>query len=135
MCYNSDSGIEIASVIDGEKSIVKANGKIIRSPSGYRFEYGFEGDECTLCVTENEVVQIRRGEQNIQMTFRRGEQTRGLLTVGGFSGDFPIYTESFEFADNSNGEGCIFNISITYTIGEQKNEINFSAKYTLEGKK
>lgn len=137
MCYNTDCNIEIASVIGGEKSIIKSKGKIICSPSGYRFEYRFDGDECTLNVTEDEIVQSRRGEQNIKLTFRKGEQTQGLLTSDGFSGAFPIFTEHFGFAvNNVNGEidGRIFNLSIVYTLGEQKTEINFSAKYTLKGK-
>ena len=137
MCYNIDCNIEIASKIDGEKSIVKTNGKVIGTPFGYRFEYKLNNDKCMLSVTDSEIVQERQGEQNIKLTFRKGEQTRGLLASGGFSGAFPIYTEHFEYVVNSvEGEvdGRIFNLSIVYTLGEQKTEIIFSAKYTSKGK-
>lgn len=139
MCYNKNCKIEITSIIGGEKSTITAEGKVINTPSGYRFEYVLDGDDCLLSVTYNEVVQERSGEQNIKMTFRKGEQTQCFLSSGSFSGTFPIFTEYMEYAvggSNSCSETVqVFTLSISYILGEQKTEINFSAQYTLEGKK
>lgn len=131
MCYNSDCRIEIKSVIDGAKATVSANGKVAKTPSGMRFYYVMGGDECTLTVTDGEVVQSRQGEQNVKMTFRKNEQTECYLESGGFAGTFPVFTHDLRAcAVAGNSEALkAFTLSIVYTIGEQKIELDFSAEY------
>ena len=125
MCYNSNCRIEIKSCIDGAKSKISVDGKAVISPSHRRFDYILDGDECTLRVTDNEVVQVRRGEQNIKLTFRKGESGECFLESGGFSGTFSVFTQDLQTSDN----GRCFALLIVYTLGEQKTELNFSAKY------
>ena len=135
MCYNKDCKIEIASIIDGEKSVTNAKGKVIKTPSDCRFEYTFDRDGCTLSVKDNEVIQTRRGAQTINMTFRKGEETQCSLSSGGFSGAFPVLTEAVEHSvcsiNGRFGTVEIFLLTIIYTLGEQKTEIKFSAKYKI----
>ena len=139
MCYNSNCRIEIVSCIDGEKTTFSVKGQVKKTSSGFCFDYTLDGDECTLTVKDDEAVQSRRGEQNIVMTFRKGMQTQCFLQSGDFSGAFPIYTETMEYAifgSERKSEGLErFTLSIAYVLGEQKTEIKFSAEYTLEGKK
>ncbi|MDE7439397.1 MAG: DUF1934 domain-containing protein [Clostridia bacterium] len=113
-------------------STVSARGRFTKSDDGMRFDYVLDGDECTLTVKESEAVQTRRGEQNVKMIFRKGEQTECFLGSGGFSGAFGVFTHELQFAD------CVLNIGkksvkvytllIVYTLGEDKIELTFSAK-------
>ena len=90
-----------------------------------------------LSVTEKEVVQTRRGEQNIKMTFRKDEITQCVLESGGFSGTFSIFTKELYYNICGTGKpedaSCVFTLKIVYELAERQTEINFSAKYTLEG--
>ena len=135
MCYNSECRIEIKSRIDGETSTIQAKGKVIKTPSDMRFDYLLDGDECTLTVSDGSVVQSRRGEQNIKMTFRKGEQTVCFLENGGFSGTFPVFCHDLQCTmcgiNREFGAIQVFILSIVYTIGEQKIELNFSAEYKI----
>ena len=134
MCYNSNCKIEITSRIDGTVNTVSATGKVIRTHSDIRFVYTLDGDDCTLSVCESEVVQIRRGEQNIKMTFRKGEKTDCFLESGGFSGIFSVFTDDLQctMRDINGKIGTqIFKLLIVYMLGDQKTELNFSAEYKL----
>ena len=130
MCYNSECRIEIKSRIDGTESAVSAEGKVTKTSEALRFDYGLDGDRCTLTVNANEVIQSRRGEQNIEMTFRKGEQTECFLKSGGFSGTFQVFTHDLQCMDGKSG----FTLSIVYTLGGQKTELNFSAEYKIREK-
>ena len=134
MCYNSNCTVEIKSCIDGETSVVSSKGKIIKSPSGYRVDYSLDGDECSLIVNERGVVQKRRGEQNIELTFKIGESTQCSLSSGSFKGDFSVYTDDLHYGIGNVDGLQVFMLSMVYLLGEQRTEIVFSAKYTLKGK-
>ena len=135
MCYNSDCRIEIKSRIDGETSTVSTKGKVIKSHSDIRFDYLLDGDECNLTVSSGGVIQIRRGEQNVKMTFRKGEQTECFLENMGLSGTFPVFTHDLQCTMSDINRGFEvnrgFTILIVYTIGEQKIELDFSAEYKI----
>lgn len=139
MCYNSKCSIEIKSTVDGETSVVSANGKVIKEPSEMRFDYSLDGDECTLTVTDSEVVQTRRGEHNIKLTFKKGEKTECLLGSGLFSGTVSVFTEDFQYSicsiNKRLGAVHIFMLTLNYMLEEQKIKINFSAKFTSRVKK
>ena len=138
MCYNINCRIEIKSRIDGFESTISTNGKVTKTPSQISFDYILDGDECSLNVNNGEVVQTRRGEQNIKLTFRKGEQTECFLENGGFFGAFPVFTDDLQctMRDINKGNDAvrILTLSIIYTLGEQKTEVNFSAEYKIEGK-
>ena len=125
MCYNSSCRIEIKSIIDGTLSTVTVQGKVVKSPSDTHFDYTLDGDKCTLTLTDSEVVQLREGEQNIKMTFRKGEKAECVLSSGGFLGTFPVFTH--ELIKKESAKNLI--LKIIYTIGEQKVELDFSAQY------
>ena len=135
MCYNSDCRIEIKSCIDGSESNVSAHGKVEKTINGYRFDYFLDGDQCTLIVDGDEIVQSRRGEQNIKMTFRKGEQTDCFLENYGFSGVFSAFTHDLQctMRDINSGFGTnqIFKLIIIYTTCEQKIKLEFSAEYKV----
>ena len=135
MCYNSDCRIEIKSLIDGETSTTLTKGKVVKTPSDMRFDYVLDGDECTLTVNDGGVVQSRRGEHNIKMTFRKGEQTECFLENSGFSGAFYVFTHTLQCTmcgiNREFGANQGFTLLIVYTIGEQKIELNFSAEYKI----
>ena len=135
MCYNSDCRIEIKSSIDGSESNISVKGKVKKTPEGFRFDYVLDGDECTLTENGVEVVQSRRGEQGIKMTFRKGEQTDCFLQNGGFSGVFSVFTRDLQCTmrdiNDKFGANSLFELLIVYTIGEQKIKLNFSAKYKI----
>ena len=135
MCYNSNCTVEIKSCVDGETSIVSTKGKIIKSHSKICVYYDLDGDECTLTVTDDEVVQKRCGEQNIELTFKKGEESQCFLSSGGFGGTFTVFTDSLKHTVCEIDALQVFKLSIGYILGEQKTEIIFSAKYTLKGKK
>ena len=139
MCYNSKCKIEIKSCIDGVQDIISAKGRVIKSHSDISFDYTLDGDSCTLTITDGEVVQDRRGEQSIKLTFRKGEKTECFLKNGGFLGTFPVFTHDLQctMCDINRKIGAIqvFILSIVYTIGEQKIELNFSAEYKLKEKR
>ncbi len=122
MCYNNCK-IKIESCIDGCVNIVSATGTVDRTRSEVRFYYKLDGDECKLAVNACQAEQSRRGEQNIQMTFREGEQTECSLASGGFSGKFTVFTHKLIFCD-----GDVCKLFICYSLGEQKTELNFSAE-------
>lgn len=139
MCYNSDCRIEIKSCIDGVQDTVSAKGKIKKTLNGLQIDYLLYGDECTLTVNNSEnnseVIQSRRGEQSIKMTFRKGEQTDCFLENGGFSGTFPVFCHDLQCTmcgiNREFAAVQVFILSIVYTIGEQKIELNFSAEYKI----
>ena len=132
MCYNSECRIEIKSRADGFESTVKAIGKVKKSLDNLRFDYALDGDECTLIVYKSEVVQSRRGEQNIKMTFRKGERTECFLESGGFEGTFPVDTSDLRYGyGEDHREKQVFTLSLAYVLGEQKIELDFSAEYNL----
>ena len=139
MCYNKNCDIEIKSCIDGETSIISVTGKVTRSPSEYRFDYTLDGDKCTLTVREGEVIQTRRGEQNIDLTFIKGEKSECVFDMGGLSGTVPVFTEDIQrdvcSIDRRFGAVYVYMLTLAYTLGEQKTRINFSAKYSLRVKK
>ena len=138
MCYNSNCSIELKSTIDGETCVFSAKGKVLKTPSGMQFDYCLDGDRCTLTVTDGEVVQTRRGEQNIKLTFKKCENTECVLDIGGFSGVVPVYTEDMQHnicsVNRRFGAVYVFILTIVYMFGEQKTKIDFSAKYTLREK-
>ena len=139
MCYNNNWSIEIKTCIDGVSDTVSTRGKLISAPSGYSFDYNLDGDECTLCLTGDKVVQTRRGEQNIKITFQEGETTECILESGGFCGTITVFTEHLQHTvcsiDKRFGSVQIFTLTIVYTLGEQRVKIDFSAKYTSRVKK
>lgn len=130
MCYNKNCRIEIISLIDGESSTISTMGKATKTSSGFCFDYALDGDECTITVADNKVVQSRRGEQNIELTFKRGEETQCFLSSGGFEGTFTVFTNNLQYSVCEVDALQIFKLSIGYILGEQKTEITFSAKYT-----
>ena len=127
MCYNSNCRIEIKSIIDGDLSTVTSQGSVVKSNSEIRFKYTLDGDECALTLTDSEVKQTRKGENDISMTFRKGERTECTLASGGFSGSFPVYTHELDKKETSKD----LTLKIVYTLGEQKVELNFSAEYKI----
>lgn len=129
MCYNSDCRIKIKSCIDGEISSVSAKGTVIKTNSHLRFDYFLDGDECALVVTDGEVIQSRRGGQNIKIAFRKGKQTECVLESGGFSGSFFVFTDDLKCTTEKTDSTQVFTLLIDYTLGEQKTELNFSAEY------
>ena len=135
MCYNSDCRIKINSVIDGVKNNLFFEGKVINAPSGMKFCYSLDGDECELSMDGDKIVQQRRGQQNIKMTFRKGEETECYLESGGFSGSFSVFTNDLQCTmrdiDCEFGINKTFILTIVYTLGEQKTKLNFSAEYIL----
>ena len=135
MCYNSDCRIEIKSRIDGETSTISTKGNVVKTSSDMRFDYLLDGDKCTLTVSNGCIVQSRRGEQNVKMTFRKGEQTECFLGNGCFSGTFSVFTHDLQctMSDINKDFGIEkgFTLLIVYTIGEQKIELNFSAEYKI----
>ena len=135
MCYNSDCRIEIKSCIDSSESSITAKGKVKKTPNGLQFDYFLDGDACTLTVNDDRIVQSRRGEQNIELTFRKGEQTECFLENGGFSGTFYVFTHDLQCTmcdiNGKFGANHGFLLLIVYTIGEQKIELNVSAEYKI----
>ena len=125
MCYNSNCRIEIKSCIDGVESKVSLDGKVTKCPSEIRFDYALDSDRCTLSVTDNEAVQLRQGEQNIKLIFKKGETSECSLSSGGFLGTFHVFTQEMQMTD----DGKSFLLLIVYTLGEQKTELRFSAEY------
>ena len=138
MCYNSNCSIELKSTIDEETSVFSAKGRVIKTHSDMHFDYCLDGDKCTLTVGDGEVVQARRGEQNINLTFKKGENTECVLDIGGFSGTVPVYTVDMQHnvcsINRRFGAVHVFMLTIVYMFGEQKTKINFSAKYTSREK-
>lgn len=129
MCYNNKCKIEIKSRIDCSDSFVTVNGILEKTASDMRFYYALDGDDCTLTVKDNEVIQIRRGDQNIKMIFRKGEQTECFLESAGFSGAFSVFTHDLRFdASGLNTGKNSVTLLIAYTLGEEKIELTFSAK-------
>ena len=139
MCYNKNCDIEIKSCIDGETSNISVSGEITKTPNEYRFDYTLDGDKCTLTVTDGKVIQTRRGEQNIDLTFIKGEKSECVLDMGGLLGTVPVFTEDIRHdicsINRRFGAVCVFMLAIVYTLDEQKTKINFSAKYSLKVKK
>lgn len=136
MCYNDKCKIEIKSRIDGSENSVSANGRVAKTASKMLFDYVLDGDGCTLTVNENDVIQERRGGQNIKMVFRKGEQTECFLQSGGFSGTFTVFTHDLQFSERGTNSGKnIYTLLIAYTIGEEKIELSFSAEYNAKVKK
>ena len=136
MCYNDKCKIEIKSRIDGSENSVLVNGRVAKAVSEICFDYVLDGDDCTLTVKDNEVIQVRRGEQNIKMIFRKGEQTECILQSGGFSGTFTVFTHDLQFADcGTNTDKNVYALLIVYTLGEEKIELSFSAEYNAKVKK
>lgn len=128
MCYNSKCTIKIESCIGGIASTTSAEGSVLKTDLGVRFDYLLDGDECTLTVNDSEVVQTRRGEQNIKMTFRKGEQTECFLESGGFSGAFTVFTHDLKF---TNGRVLL----IVYTLGEDKIKLTFTTENNYQVEK
>ena len=132
MCYNKDCKIKITSFIDGEKSTVSTEGKLINTSPELRVEYLLDSDQCSLTANGNEIVQTRRGRQNVSITFREGEQTECVLGFNGFSGTIPVFTENFEISilriHNRYETSYIYTISIRYTLGEQKIELTITVE-------
>lgn len=130
MCYNDKCKIEIKSKIDGSANSVSVYGRVAKTASEIQFNYVLDGDDCTLTVKENEVVQLRHGEQNIKMIFRKGEQTECSLQSGGFSGTFTVFTHDLKFTEcGTNAGKIIYTLLIVYTLGEEKIDLSFSAEY------
>lgn len=128
MCYNNECNIAIESCIDGVASTVFAKGKMKKTPYGVRYDYVLDGDACSLTVIENEAVQSRRGEQNIRMIFRKGLTTECNLASGGFSGIFTVFTEELKFT-----QAPVAVLFISYTLGDQKMQLKFSAENINQG--
>lgn len=123
MCYNNKCKIEIKSCIDGSLTTVSATGKVTKTISGLRFDYALDSDECTLVANDKGVVQTRRGEQNIKMVFRKGEQTECFLESDGLSGKFTVFTYDLKIVS-----GLVDTIIIVYALGEEKIELKFTAE-------
>ncbi len=126
MCYNKQCKIKIVSRIDGAESTVSADGSVTNTSNGICYCYALDGDECTLTVKENEVVQSRRGEHNIKVVFRKRETTECVLENGGYSGTIPLYTHELTFTVGQK----IDTLLIIYTLGEEKIELKFAAERT-----
>lgn len=136
MCYNNCK-IEIKSLIDGSYSVIKTSGKVTKTQERTCYEYDLDGDKCFLTVNGGEAVQERCGEQNIKIIFRKGKKSECFFENGDFSGSLPVFTHDFRFLQSRTADGvnCVDTISIFYTLGEQKIELEFSAEYNKKVEK
>lgn len=85
--------LEIVQQSEGERSVtaVDAEGEI--TGGALKLLYGFDGARYELYISENEMVQSRRGAVSLDMRFIAGKTCRAMLSDGNMSGGFEIYTE------------------------------------------
>lgn len=136
MCYNNCK-IEIKSCIDGSVSVIRTEGKVVKTSSETCFVYDLDGDSCSFTLKGKSAVQKRLGKQNIELTFVKGENTDCFLEDGDLTGSLPIFTYDLRF-DSSGTDGSAMRvdvITIDYSIGEQKIKLEFSAEYNKKVKK
>ena len=106
-------------------------GKICEIEDGVKLAYSLEGDECVLSLFSGKVIQERRGEQSLKISFEEGKYSDCIIGEGNLCGSYKIFTRKMEFLHGKNG----FSLSLEYENGSDKEIINlFLTAYCKEKK-
>ena len=105
----------------------QTEGRFTSDGEGVRLSYKLDGDDCVLTADGKTITQTRTGANNIRLTFRKGERTQCILTSGGMSGSFEIFTDEIKFTEDKNG----FKLFLKYLSGGDREKI----KLTLTAEK
>lgn len=107
-------------------------GEFIKTEKGCEIHYKIADDECLICIEENTVTQTRRGDTNVDISFRMGKTTQCKISTGGFSGGYAVFTEELSYSLKKGG----LRLKITYLNGDDKERINltFTALFNTQEK-
>jgi uncharacterized beta-barrel protein YwiB (DUF1934 family) len=112
--------IAITSQGNGWNNNIISPAEIVRGESGVTVHYSIEGDKCTLEVSNDCVVQTRKGKADLHLTFRQGEQTACIIGDVSLAGGYKIFTERMKVVVGKSG--CFVNL--IYFSGDDGEKIS-----------
>lgn len=114
MCNNRyNCRITIVPQGDGRQDEERTDGRLSSDGKLTWLKYALDGDDCILTYDGRTVTQTRAGENNLSLTFRKGERTECTLASGGMRGSFEIFTDEINFTEDKNG----FKLFLKYSVG------------------
>lgn len=109
---------------------VKSLGDFKKTEDGYEISYKIAEDSCIIKIDKNSVVQRRKGDTNVEISFCKGKKTECKISTGGFSGGYEVITESVVHSLKKGG----FRLELKYINGLEREKIRLTltAVFTQE---
>lgn len=124
--------IEIVTFTNGERSLIKTQGRYAEETDGFTISYEHEGDRSRLIAHGQTFLMQRTGENELSMTLCEGVRGELVLGVGMNYGTVPVTTHRCRIRNVRDG----WRISLAYALNfEQESQIfhiNIAVKYISE---
>ncbi len=102
----------------------ESKGTMAYDDCSFIINYKIDGDDCTLNFLDGELVQLRRGQHDIEMHFVKNKRTSCFIGVNGGRGQFDILTRVLD----CKIERGLIKLQLKYLNGDEIISLSLTVK-------